>query len=192
MLCRRLLLLLAVSVVSVPCVVLANAESMVSERHRHRHTRRQEELIIGDDNSDARIRYNPCSLCQGLTILTDKIVDPENNTCADASTYFEDPSFQKMGFGAEVLARNVTHYNAGGCRSDYEFNRLFLLCCRASVPTYECETNVQNYILGTSSDYNTVVPPIVGPEPDQKLNVSVGLQYEALEHIEVEQGEQYK
>lgn len=152
---------------------------------------RQEE----NQNGEQQIQgYNPCSLCQGLTLLADKIPFPQfdpNATCADANAMFEDPAYVLKGNGRNFVAPNATINNPGGCRAEPAFNLMFVACCRASIPTFRCEQNVHAYILGDSeyySEYNTVIPPAVGPEPDQKLNVSVFLQYETLEHIEVGEG----
>lgn len=42
--------------------------------------------------------------------------------------------------------------------------------------------------MGASRDYNSAVPPIVGFDPDEKLNITVGLQFQAIETIEVQEG----
>ena len=63
---------------------------------------------------------------------------------------------------------------------DYAFDR----CCKASIPQYECETNIQNLLFNGA--YNSAVPPFT--DSKNPLVVPVFIQYEALEDIEVEEG----
>ena len=53
--------------------------------------------------------------------------------------------------------------------------------------TDECEQNIQQRVVDNGV-YNTAVPPIIGKNNNEKLEVRVFIQYEALEHIEVEEG----
>lgn len=52
--------------------------------------------------------------------------------------------------------------------------------------TDECEQNIQQRVIDNGV-YNTIVPPIISNN-NGPLEVSVFLQFEALEHIEVEDG----
>ena len=132
-------------------------------------------IPIVDRDGDGFI-YNPCSLCQGLTLLEDKIASPDflgNATCGEANYLLENqPELFQMSYDS--------------CRGEFAFNVLFESCCRSSVPVYQCEQNVHKYIDGL--DYDTAVPPIVSFDPEDALNVTVGIQYQALEKLEVEEG----
>lgn len=120
-----------------------------------------------------------CALCPGgLELLADKEPDPLGNpgaTCQIMDDYYK---------FAWPEARNYTLNDPGTCRSDVGYNFYSDLCCRTSIPRYECEYNIHQLLSNTP--YNTAVPPIVGV--DEPLNVSVEFQYQALEHIEVEDG----
>ena len=131
--------------------------------------------------------YHPCSLCQGLTLLSDAMpYDFLNTTCAEFDTLVMDPEFKADSFRFANLEPNSTNNNMGGCRSDETFNELFSACCQSPIPVYQCETNIQNHIFSDTRDYNTAVTPIVNS--NEKLNVSVWFQYEALEDIDFEHG----
>ena len=158
---RLLLVLLALA------VILCEAGSAA----RQLQTPVESEEVSFTDNN------NPCSICQGLTLQAEKMPRPEifnNATCGEMNAVFENQP-ETMG----------TTYDS--CRGEILFNMLFDDCCRPSIPMYQCEQNVQNYI--SEQDYSTLVPPIVGNEPDEKLYVDVALIYQALENIEVEEGE---
>jgi len=135
--------------------------------------------------------YNYCDLCQGLVMLED--VNPiqfPNQTCAMLNEGFRDPSFESTG-----MHPNSTGNLPGTCRADTMFNAAFEACCEASIPAYECENNVQEYLFGESSSYKSIVPPIVGNHNKnnqhlhQQLNVSVDIQFDALDSVKVEEGE---
>ena len=134
-----------------------------------------EEIPVVDRDGDGFI-YNPCSLCQGLTLLEDKIALPqmmENATCGELNYLLENqPEFLEMSYDS--------------CRGDLVFNMLFESCCRSSVPVYQCEQNVHKYI--DELDYNTAVPPIVSFDPEDSLNVTVAIIYQALEKLAVAEG----
>ncbi len=177
---RRKFLLLLVSAfafAAVPCM------AMVSDDQKLRQMGRKLQTVVIDDlggntteNEGDGFVYNPCSLCQGLTLLEDKIASPEflgNVTCGEANFLLENqPDFFEMSFDS--------------CRGDMVFNVLFENCCRSSVPVYTCEQNIHKYIDGL--EYNTAVPPIVSFDPEDALNVYVGLRYEALEKLDVAEG----
>mmetsp|Transcript_26926 Transcript_26926/g.63243 ORF Transcript_26926/g.63243 Transcript_26926/m.63243 type:complete len:240 (+) Transcript_26926:105-824(+) len=138
--------------------------------------------IIEDNNStDDESRYHPCSLCQGLTLLRDKVPFPQNDpsvTCSDLEVEFSDRS-------GEVTDPNDQH----GCRSTGHFVHAFSECCRASIPTFVCEQNVHDHIdqgFGPYGKVNPAVAPII--DPDHPLNVSVYLEFELLEDIDERQG----
>ena len=63
---------------------------------------------------------------------------------------------------------------------------LFLSFLFPLYTTDECEENIHQQVIQNNPKYNTAVPPFVGP--NEKLTVSVFLQFEALEHIEIEEG----
>jgi hypothetical protein len=125
-----------------------------------------------------------CSLCQGLTLLADKVPDPINSpgiTCSMLDNYYR---FAWTG----PSTPNTTVISQGICRADAGYNFNSELCCMASVPIYECEQNIHKMLLGDNAlnPYNSAVPPILSI--DQPLNVSVSILYQALEHIDVEEG----
>lgn len=182
--CFRLLLVSVLAFGQAPCVFFAKADSLVFDRHVHRQTPRQlqrdavevQELPFIDNNNDG-IGYNRCSICQGLTLQSEKIPRPEwygNATCGELNKMLEN----------QPESWYLTYES---CRSDGGLNILFEECCKPSIPMYQCEQNVHNYI--SNQDYNPLVPPIVGNEPDEKLNVNVRLIYQALESLDVEEGE---
>ena len=86
------------------------------------------------------------------------------------------------------------------CRSNAAYNYFFWRCCQASILRYECETHVHNTLFHTKDneeedppttlDYNPAVPPLASMSGtnNDPLDVSVQLQYEALEHMDVEDG----
>ena len=79
--------------------------------------------------------------------------------------------------------------HVGTCRADDGYKFHSESCCKASVPKYECEQNIHEFVLGGGnglSPYNSAVPPINGI--DDPLIVSANIVYQALEHIEVEEG----
>jgi len=122
-----------------------------------------------------------CSICQGLPILADKVPDPDvspNTTCSDFD-YLYRFSILPPTYG---LTTNIP----GTCRSDSGYNRISELCCKASVPKYECEQNIHEFLLGDDSSYNSAVPPI--DSIDNPLNVSVSIIYNALQDVNVEAG----
>ena len=110
-------------------------------------------------------------------MLADKILDFEDDpdeTCLDKSI-----SYQSEMFAAILDGPN----NQASCprdQLDYAFDR----CCKASIPQYECETNIQNLLFNGA--YNSIVPPFT--DSKNPLVVPVFIQYEALEDIEVEEG----
>ena len=187
LLCCLLLLLLSAP---LPCISIVGEEPATSQEAS---TGQQQRQTQDDANTSSN---NPCSLCQGLTLLADKIPDIPNPredptiTCADMNTFFQQPDFENRG-DASILSglENTTTNNPGTCRADYGFNVYFEACCKASIPQYECEQNIHDIILGDFkiNNYNSAVPPIV--DYDEKLIVSVFLRYEALESVEVEEGE---
>ena len=192
------LLLLVLAVASTSCVLLANADSEAisnglkkNSRHSHRRQLQQpsedwgETLYKATSNNNittaSESLYHPCSLCQGLTVLSDKIPFPQNKpnvTCADLNDNFLDHS-------GETIGTNDQH----GCRSTEDFVRAFSECCRASIPTFMCEQNVHDYIdqgIGLYGKMNPVVAPIV--DSDHQLNVSVYLEFELIEDINDQEG----
>ena len=179
LLCRVCFLLVSVvAFAPVPSMAMVTSGSSISGGQAQRLLEEQPievgELPMVDRNGDG-IAYNPCSLCQGLEILEDKIASPltGNSTCGELSSSLE---YQPEAFG----------FSYDSCRSDYFFNILFESCCRPSVPLYKCEQNVHNYFQ--EQDYNTVVPPIVGFDEEDRLNVNVSMIYQALENIDVGEG----
>jgi hypothetical protein len=163
---------------SLPLQNSAKESSSISTENQRREMQEQTE--------------NPCSLCQGLELLADKVPARTssvagNSTCAEID-WFVQQQAETTGYAGFVGLENVTTNVPGTCRSDFFFNVAFEECCRTTVPMYECEQNVYDVILGDrrTKNYNTATPPI--PNIDEKLNVSIFLQYEALEHMEVEEG----
>jgi len=150
-----------------------NATSII-EQQSTRLLQRQEE--------DKSIEYGPCNLCMGQEILKDKIPGiplgleeffPDflngNQTCAETSLFYEN-------FGPILFPNR--------CRANEGFNKYFEACCRAPIPTYTCEQNIHAHM--SSLDYDPIVPPIVGP--DQPLNVSVALVYQAVTNVDAGDG----
>ena len=157
-------------------------------------------LLLTDYNNDG-IEYNPCSVCQGLDILADTAPFPDslpNTTCEELNFLFENTVTNETAASILVGIENATHEAAlihehahfeikpETCRADPLFNQVFDRCCRASIPLYQCEENVHDYLFNEGG-YNTAAPPIVNP--DEKLHIDVFLEYEALEEIKVEEGE---
>jgi len=170
-------------------------EAAMPKLSRAPQQQQQQQRIIQQDanNNNNNNNNNECSLCQELTLLGDKIPNPQasNATCADMDYYYQSDSFVTTAGGAYSdgsANASISSNTPGTCRSDLGFNFYFDMCCKASIPKYECEQNIHDLILGDNNinNYNTAVPPIVDAE--NRLIVSVPLQYEALEHIEVEEG----
>ena len=201
--CRKFLLLVSVlAFAAVPCMAsgldgqslrhmsrdlqeeiendLPAPEDIVTDIPEFDLPTRQETIDIPtvDRNGDGFV-YNPCSLCQGLAFQADKeITHPllQNITCGEAN-YIAENEPETLG----------TSYDS--CRSNFLFNIAFEACCRPPIPVYECEQNIHNYF--DESDYNTAVPPIVSFDPEDSLDVTVEITYEALEKIVVEEGKHW-
>ena len=122
-----------------------------------------------------------CQLCPGgMTLLADKIPTPTSNlTCADLDSYYRYLWPEPVNF---------TVNTAGTCRADIGYNFNSDLCCKASIPRYECEQNIHEFLFGDDAlyPYNTAVAPIVSI--DEPLTVSVQFTYQALTDIQVEIG----
>ncbi len=141
-------------------------------------TRRQQQVQKQEHKRIAQAE-NYCKLCPGgINILADKTASP-GVTCGDMDNYYQyawpDPT-------------NITMNTMGTCRADIGYNFHVDLCCKASIPKYECEDSVHELLFGDDAlvSYNSAVPPIVSI--DEPLNVGVMLTYQALENIEVELG----
>ena len=174
------------------CISIEEEQEQEPTTSQEASTGQQQRQTQDDANTSSN---NPCSLCQGLTLLADKIPDIPNPrdfpnaTCADMNKYFEQPDFENRGSVSIIPGlENTTTNNPGTCRADVGFNIYFEACCKASIPQYECEQNIHDTILGDFkiNNYNSAVPPII--DSDNKLIVSVFLQYEALDHINEEEG----
>jgi len=109
-----------------------------------------------------------CSMCGGLAMLSDEIAFP-NQTCADIE-----------------LAYATT--NAKCQRAEINFNAAFEACCRPSIPLYQCEAHVHESLFGDDSDYNCLIPPVVGLDPEERLKVKFHITYQAIESIEETEG----
>jgi len=121
---------------------------------------------------------NPCSICQGLEIIKDLVPGRDswmshetNETCAERNEFYE---------VSQASTSNIS------CRYDPLFNNYFDACCLAPLQTYECEHNVRTLI--PPEDYDTLVPPIIGRAPNQKLDVNVRLVFDELKDISAEEG----
>ena len=139
-----------------------------SLERRRRAQGQEEEQNNGDDGG------GDCSLCQGIELLSNKSASP-GVTCADVDLYYQFVWPEPV---------NYTVTEVGTCRSDLGYNANADLCCRASIPRYDCEQNIQDLIF--SRNYNTAVPPI--KSVDEPLIVSITFTYQALEGIDVEEG----
>ena len=145
-------------------------ESQDYQQHANsQERRRQEEDEINDNDIGG-----DCSLCQGIELLSNKSASP-GVTCADMDLYYQFVWPEPVNFTVTEL---------GTCRSDLGYNVNADLCCRASIPRYDCEQNIQDLIF--SQNYNTAVPPI--KSVDEPLIVSITFTYQALEGIDVEEG----
>ena len=143
----------------------------------------QQQLLLKHQERERMVQEeNYCQLCQGLELLADKLPlgSPTPTTpCSELDLYYQflypEPT-------------NLTMNVVGTCRADIGYNVYTDLCCKASIPKYECEQNVQELLFGDNAPkpYNTAVPPIVGV--DEPLEVTVSITYQALEHIEVSLG----
>ena len=138
-------------------------------------TRRQQQL---QKQEHKRITQgeNYCKLCPGgINILTDKTVSP-GVTCGDMDDYYR------------YAWPDPTNSTIGTCRADVGYNFNSDLCCKASIPKYECEQSVHDLLFGDDVlvPYNTAVAPILSI--DEPLNVGVMVIYQALENIEVASG----
>lgn len=166
---RILLLLMSlIAFVAVPCVSVAQDDSFhsIDIEDRHSSPRQLQRLPVIESNSTGT-EYDLCDLCHGLEIDTELVPAGAlpNVTCGDYQMF---------------IATNPSPT----CRADLIFNMYFESCCRASVPIYECEENVHEFV--SAKGHNTAVPPIVSP--GEKLNVSINIIYQALESLDVEEG----
>lgn len=123
-------------------------------------------------------QQDDCSLCQGLNLLADKEPDPvqtPNLTCADVDNMF------RFNWTAPTEV-------PGTCLADGLYNFYSDICCKPSIPRYECEQNVHDLLFGDRAinNYNKAVPPVI--DIDEPLDVSVSIIYQALERIDVELG----
>ena len=100
--------------------------------------------------------------------MSDEIAFP-NQTCADIE-----------------LAYATT--NAKCQRAEANFNAVFDACCRPSIPLYQCEAHVHESLFGDDSDYNCLIPPVVGLDPEERLKVKFHITYQAIESIEETEG----
>jgi len=138
------------------------SEKMYSYRYRSQKLDRR--VLQDDSNAD-------CALCRGLPMPEpDKIVETKfgNATCSEVNNFFLSEANRPLQ----------------GCPSAADFNLYFDLCCKASVPQYECETNIHDLLFGL--DYNSAVPPIT--DGDNPLKVHAFLQYETVQSIDVGEG----
>lgn len=113
-----------------------------------------------------------CSLCRGSTLLPDvqplyppSEELPPNLTCAD---------WERIAASGDLL-------KPGDCEAIQ--NGFYVACCEGTIPQYRCETNIRNALL---EDYDTAVPPVTSPR--HPLNVTVKLEYQFVESVDVQQG----
>jgi len=113
--------------------------------------------------------------------LAEKIPDPVQSpgmTCSDFDRYFQ---FERP------TPTNSTRNKVGTCRNTIIYNYFSDLCCKASIPKYNCEQNIHDALFRNSSrNYDAAVPPI--DSIDNPLNVSVEIYYETLTEIQEEEG----
>ena len=110
-----------------------------------------------------KIPPNIDSLSLESTMLGAGSMPYNNASCAEIDSGYQ----QTCSFGTSFI---------------YEF--YFKHCCEASIPLYECEKNVQDFIL--NDDYNAAIPPIA--RQDVPLDVGIDFVYMFLESIEAQKG----
>ena len=128
-----------------------------------------------DASAETQTPANGCTICQGNTFLPDKV--PNQNFVPDLA-------------GATCLEwQNVifpTMFPTGeNCQSINLYQFLFVSCCTAALPRYQCEQNVHN-LISSNEDYNIAVPPIASY--DEPLIVTTDIVYEYAEDINVMSG----
>ena len=117
---------------------------------------------------------NGCTICQGNTLLPDKI--PNQSLFPE----FTDATCQQW---QDVILPEITP-NANDCPNHQWYQMLFVSCCQLPISRYQCEQNVHD--LHANSKYNTRVPPIEGQ--DAPLDVSTELVFDWVDTLAVEHG----
>lgn len=117
---------------------------------------------------------NGCTICQGNTLLPDKI--PNQSLFPE----FADATCQQW---QDVILPEIAP-NGDDCPNHQWYQMLFVSCCQLPLSRYQCEQNVHD--LHASSSYNTRVPPIESQEAP--LDVSTELVFDWMDKLVVEQG----
>lgn len=135
-----------------------------------------------NNETEYQLPTTGCSICKSSTLLADKIPninwDAYQEGLADEVGNLTCLEWQEYALPTFVLPEN--------CPSDDFVEALFILCCEASLPRYQCEQNIHNQIIANNENYNIAVPPVASyGEP---LVVSTEVIFEYLENIDVEAG----
>ncbi|VEU38808.1 unnamed protein product [Pseudo-nitzschia multistriata] len=141
---------------------------------RRRNEPKEQAIVMGDDDDDDQFLndddavVSDCSLCQGLPMEENFVPFGDNSTCSELEEFYY--SDYKNTVPGE------------SCINDVVVNMAFDRCCRQSIPKYECETNIQERLFGSESNYNTAVPPVISMK--EPLTVLVSMVYFFLQDID--------